>query len=855
MRSVRPAAWAGVRPSIRLRLLAALALLAAATLLVGVLSWYALDRANARLDRLHRLTLSTVAQALDLSKRATDLATSAPFLLALNSPYLIRSEGNAILAEIGQIRGQWPEVPGNSRAQSARFRRQSAEALARIATSIRSLMDAADRLDRQRDRTLHLRVVLSAMNKRYLNMATAARLDPAERREWVLLQRMADALLSAVHVGNLPGLGEYRRRFSALSRAPLAPGRADELRRLNALADGPDGIFAIRRKELDQNLLARTALFRIRHNAGLISDGALVQARNAERFLSRKREETASYIRLTKLIILGVGLGAVVLALFSALFVSGYVTGNIHAIADAMLRLAEGDRSTHLPRPKGAVDEIGKLLHSFRVFRANALRLDRSNRQLHRKNALFEKVFSNITDGVAIIGEDGRLGGVNPSFAQVLHLPEDTARKATGIREALAASPFAEAAAARGLGERFLRACELQSEDGCVLELRCSRLPDGGEVWLFSDATERRRIEERLGQIRRIESLGKVTGEVAHDFANILSTISTNLHLLESTDEAGAEEACRERISDAVEIGNSLTQRLLAFARKQRLEPERTELNALILGLEDLVGISLGEGVRLKIAPADRALYVRVDPGQLESAVLNLCLNGAQAIEGEGEIAISLRETDAGMAQICICDSGCGMDAKVLSRALEPFYSARRGGRGTGLGLSSVYGFITQSGGEMHIESAPGLGTSVFLNLPLAAEERMAPAPALDGASRILLVEDAPDARTHAARLLREMGHEVEALPGFAQARERMLRGAPFDCLLTDIHLENGHSGWALVDLCMQHHPGARIIATSGKELDREHVACRYGPRVMCMPKPLSRAVLESAFGRRFAAQ
>jgi len=324
-----------------------------------------------------------------------------------------------------------------------------------------------------------------------------------------------NSLIGAAYVDSLPGLGEYNRQFSRHARSFLASSAAngplrkyiDELR---ALATGPQSLFAVRRKELDQNIFAQGALFHIRHQSRLISEMATRQAKASEALLSKRRRETATAIGIAKITILTVGLGSALLALFSALYVSGYVTGNIRAISAAMERLARGDRSIALPRPRGGMDEIDKLLHSFRVFRANALRLDRSNRQLKRRNLLIERIFNNITDGVAILDETGRVTAANPCLKKVLRLPEDTEpHQMADIRELLARSPFAEDALRFGLGEEFRARTELHSPSGDVVEVRASQLPDGGEVWLFSDSTERHRIEERLGQIRRIEALGK----------------------------------------------------------------------------------------------------------------------------------------------------------------------------------------------------------------------------------------------------------------------------------------------------------------------------------------------------------
>ena len=832
--------------SIRLRLLLALGALAAATIMVGTLSWYALSRANSDLEKLHNQTLIEVTSAMALSKRSNDMTTSAPFLLGLKSPYLIHAEAEGLLAAIERIRQQWPQESG----RATRRQLSVVEPLRQLELAVNDLIGAADNLDQERSKVLVQRASLSALSQKVQIGVLIADMSEGERQIRVLIRSLINTLSGAAYSDSLPGLGEFQRKYTTLVSALVlqsAQGEMqDAMQQMQAMTSGPEGLFTIRRKELDQNLVAQNALFRIRYNSSLIGDMALEYAQNAEDFLSQKRKETASSIRFAKLVILTVGIASVTLALLSALFVSGYVTGNIKAISGAMQRLAQGDRSTKLPRPDGAMDEIGILLQSFRVFRANAMRLDRSNKQLNQRNTLFEKVSNNISDGVAIIDSDGCLTAANPSFTSVLQLPEGTLDHNFDMTEILAASMFSESARAQKLGCEFNKHAELQSADGYVIEVRCSRLPDGGGVWMFSDVTERRKIEERLGQIQRIESLGKVTGEVAHDFANILSTISGNLHLLETKPSGADSTGILRRISSAVEIGTSLTQRLLAFARKQHLTPERTELNALVAGLEDLVSIGLKEGVTLTANMTPDELFVQVDPGQLESAILNLCLNSNQAINSSGTIDITVKAGLGNTAEIIIADDGCGMAEETLKRAMEPFFSARSDGMGTGLGLPSVYGFAKQSGGELQIESAVNVGTTVRLTFPLVAAGPEI-ATRTDAKMRVLLVEDDPENLASVAQLLRGMGHDVDQASLFDVAQERLEGPDRYDLLLSDIHLDNGNSGWQLIEHSLKRAPQTKLIAMSGR-LPLHHVITeRYAGKVASLSKPVTAEKLAAA--------
>jgi len=832
-------------PDIRQRLWIALGLLAASTIFVGGIAWYALDRAGTRLERLHSETLTQVARALNLSKQSSDIATSAPFLLNLKSPYLIEREGRVLLTTLEPVLTAWPSVEASAQSPIDTYEVEIAAIVQKMKTAISDLVATAEKLNVEMDATLALNARLSRQEAAYYRLSTDEGRDSDERRIWLALQGMANELVGAGHAQNLPGMGEHQRNFQRMGRefnmAKAMDIQADAYSKLVEISIGEEGLFQVRRRELSRRLESQNALFRIRYNASAISDLAARFARNAEDFLSEERHKTAVSIDFAKAVILIAGLASVMIALLASIFVSGYVTGNIKAISDAMLRLAEGDRNIELRRKPVADDEIGKLHHSFRVFRANALRLDRSNRQLHQKNALFEKMFANISEGIAITSDTGNLTATNPNFADVLRIDPALLEGKPSIDAMMQRSEFADQAVAAGIRAGFRGFTELQNDAGQTLEVRCSRLPDGGGIWLFSDATERRQLDNRLRQIQHIESLGKVTGEVAHDFGNVLSTITTSIHLLDTGSKKTTRKTLLQRIENAAELGMSLTQRLLAFARKQRLMPEVVELNELVDGLTDLVSIGLKDGVRLTADLADEKLPVRVDPGQLESAILNLCLNASQAIEGQGEIHITVVKSSEKMAMVEVADTGCGMEESVLSRSLEPFFTARKDGHGTGLGLSMVYGFIKQTGGDIRIDSTPGKGTRVRLLLPIqAARKATDSTPEL---GRVLVVEDDPAELQVATELMQKLGYQVVSATNFSEAEACLQTSPGFEVVLTDLHLDQGRSGWSIVEYCLA-NTNSRIIVASGRMPLTHPYSNRREPRVICLEKPLTWEIL-----------
>ena len=825
--------------SVQGRLWAALILLAIAVLSASAVTWFALQRVDARLQDLHQETLSQVAQALDLSKRSSDLATSAPYLLNQRSNSMIQQEGAKLDIVLDRVRQDWPQTRFGTDTDGAR---SVSVILDSMSQAVTDLVDASSRLDRIQAAIRAQTAKLGALrNQASLAIDTDGMPDGTRLIWWSLQSMNADAL-NAAYAGNLIGVGEEQRHYlqqrQALDRRPLGVAQNQFLMDLEGVVWGNAGLFELRRQELSSNLNAQNALFRIRQDANRISEVASTYTNQAEAFLATERQASSRAIRGTRITVATISIIGLSLAIAAAIYVSRYVTFNISRVSSAMVRLAKGDNASVLPRRLGGQDEIGDLFRSFRSFRANALRLDRSNRQLDQRNALFEKVFVNISGGIAITDAMGKITAQNPAFTDILNLQFET-RRAVIIADWLTGERFKASATSLGLSHDHRGFCELTTDDGQILEVRASKLPDDGRVWLVEDVTERRKMSDRLQQIDRIETLGKVAGDTAHDFANILSTIRTHAHLLEHHKSETPDKSI-EAIANAVDFGASLTDRLLAFARKQSLAPERVDLNTLIEGMADLMEISLKPDVTLEISLTKNALFVSVDPGQFESALFNLLLNANNAIDDAGTIAVSLKQSDPEHAQIAIKDNGKGMSKDVLAHAVEPFFTTRENQGGTGLGLSIVYGFIHQTGGKMNIESTVGLGTDIEISLPLAMAEEISDLAPERG--HALLVEDDPKTRETVRRLLQRLGFDVKTSATAADACA-LLNQNRFDVLLSDLDLGCDMDGLELIDIAGTVSPMTQSILMSGK-FSRKHALPQHAT---FLQKPITQANLAGA--------
>ena len=376
---------------------------------------------------------------------------------------------------------------------------------------------------------------------------------------------------------------------------------------------------------------------------------------------------------------------------------------------------------------------------------------------------------------------------------------------------------------------------------------------------------EREAIEEALRQAQKMEAVGQLTGGIAHDFNNLLTVISGNLDL--ATRRLGAETDPRVHRAIASALAGAdraatLTQRLLAFSRRQPLAPRSVDANALLLGMSDLLHRTLGETVEVATLLAPTVWRIEVDPHQLESAVLNLAVNGRDAMPDGGTLTIETACTrlgpDEGTAgeevaagdyvEIVVTDTGFGMDAETAKRAVEPFFTTKDVGKGTGLGLSMVYGFVRQSGGHLRIESREGEGTSVRVYLPRAIEDAVeekqaetAAAPRGAVGETVLVCEDDDEVRAYTTELLRELGYQVIAAADGAEALAML--GNPetrVDLLFTDVVLPGGTSGAVLARRAVQLRPGLKVLYTTGYARDAIVQEGRLEPGIELVTKPFA---------------
>jgi PAS domain S-box-containing protein len=498
-----------------------------------------------------------------------------------------------------------------------------------------------------------------------------------------------------------------------------------------------------------------------------------------------------------------------------------------------------------------------------------------------REQTLMQSIFNHLPDAVLIVDRAGTISLCNPAVARIFgYAPEELIGQTTTLLYQDAAETRRVRAIKEDLDGReepaqvsvtFRRKSgETFPAETAISVLRDERNDPAGYLLLSRDVSRLVAQEEALRKSQRLEAIGQLTGGIAHDFNNLLTIITGNHELLEMELEDSGQRDLLSRANNAALMGARLTNRLLTFARRRKLEPAELDLNEQVLAMAELLRRTLGESVVLGTLLAPGLWRVRADPGEIENAVLNLAINARDAMPAGGKLIIEtsnvvLDATDVaaevGLAageyvRLAVSDTGAGMSHEVLARAFEPFFTTKEPGKGTGLGLSVIYGFVRQSGGHVTASSALGKGTTVTLYLPrvdAGAVETIAPARPASSAPMareiILLVEDNAEVRAVTARRLRHLGYRVIEAESGARAIEILNAGRKIDLVFSDIVMP-GMSGFELAHWLASHQPSVPVLLASGFAEDVARAGEPPASGLEILRKPYSGAELAQALRR-----
>jgi PAS domain S-box-containing protein len=495
-------------------------------------------------------------------------------------------------------------------------------------------------------------------------------------------------------------------------------------------------------------------------------------------------------------------------------------------------------------------------------------------RQVEERTRERDRTWLNSQDLLAVVDSGGSFLAVNPAWTGILGWrPEEVIghhHLDFSHPDERAASHAAHETARNGLLRQH--ECRVRHADGSYRWISWVASVDGDQVYasgrhITAEKQAQLQLEaaqEQLRQAQKMEAVGQLTGGLAHDFNNLLTGMSGGLELIQKRIKQGRIDEIDKYIDmaqAAAKRAAALTHRLLAFSRRQTLDPRPTHINRLIAGMEEFLQRSIGPSIELVVTGEPKLWTTLIDPNQLENALLNLCLNARDAMPKGGRITIetsnrvldpdkaSERDLPAGQyVALCVTDNGTGMSPETLARAFDPFFTTKPLGEGTGLGLSMIYGFVRQSGGQVRIHSVPGEGTRICLYLPfVSSDEEELPAhcdrtesqPSGDGET-VLVVDDEPSVRALVVDVLTDLGYAaIEAEDG--QSGFAKLKLQPrIDLLITDVGLPRGMNGRQLADAARGERPELKVLFITGFAENAVIGNERLAPGMHILTKPFA---------------
>jgi len=811
--------------SVRSRLLLSFAVIFASAMALALVGWIGIRDTRDALRDFQSHVLPDVARALELSQRTAAIAAMAPYVAESTRPFQLQSEEQALLARLSETERLAMALPEERNREL-----DVGPALVALKVSITELIEVTRKdLFLKEDLREYLYRLASASSE----------LPPMAGRETI--DSVFRDLMTAIEVTDPEMLALLRQRVtrntSLIDRNNLASSRIVNLIRDNL--DGTENVFVLRARQFQLRERKAFLVSRTRAEAERLGERVDAYVRNARAEVDLRGESVTRAVRSGAL---GIAILTLVCIAVAALGIRMVIrmVGSLGGITQVMSKLAQGDTEQSTPETARR-DELGALARAFEVFRDNARAVRRMANDIREQGNLLATVIESMKDGLSVFDRNGRLISWNRQYPVLLNLKRESVLHGMTLEEVQELLPerIHDGVGAPSVLAEFNRArqkhayrFELAFADGRVVEIRSNPMPGGGFVTLYRDLTERRAFEAQLRQAKKMEVLGQLTGGVAHDFNNLLAAITGNLYLLEqdgSLSEPGQRFATRAR--SAAERGATLTRRLLAFARLQPLTPSAVEVDAFIRDLADLIEYSVGQSVTVELDLNAGDACAWVDRGQLENALLNLSINARDAMPDGGTLRLVSRfDRVADAVSLEVTDNGLGMNQEVRERVFEPFFTTKAGS-GSGLGLSIVYGFIKQSGGDIELKTEPGKGTSFIMHLPTHAREfnREDELPALGESTSsqlVLLVEDDPDVRSALADLLRASGHAVTIAASAEEALD-VLEHTHQSLVLSDVDLGGEIHGVELMSQIAQRHPRLPRILMSG--LPAEILTSRFG--------------------------
>ena len=821
--------------------LSMLAISVVAFFMVGI-GWQSMRVSEASLSEFESQTLPEISTSLTLAEGVAQLAAIAPYTAGSGRPFQLQTESERIHRRILELRGVADSLMDSEFQQDIDKRLDDLQAtLEELVALVREeLYLREDGLAQQ----FRIRQLLPAENTTEVSsrqgLAWLLQLLEAPN---LLPDRMADVL-------NLSAQNEQVRS--------IAQDLLKAHQRLNDI-------------EQRKNYL----LIAIRAKSEQLSSKVSDFVGGLQKKVSRQRQEVSSFVATGQIWIIGISV-FLLLGLTRLYWYSQRMTRDLGVVTNDMEQLSLGVVESKPARIRRN-DEIGTLAETFDVFRQDALRRLEVTAELSEQKRLLETIFDNMNDGLSVFSAKGQLMAWNLGYQKLFDLTDEDLHIGMPIDEVQQLINRGEHKNLNLENQQVhmdevnesrhlkVQSFERHFDSGKIIEFRSKPMPEGGFVTLYTDLTERKSVESQLRQAQKMEMLGQLTGGVAHDFNNLLAAIMGNLQMLaDSHPQTQDQSRYIERASAVAEKSSNLVQRLLAFSRRQQLFPVSVGIDDLIEGMLDLVEYSVGTHIQVDKDLQCPNVFSLIDPSQLENALLNLALNSASAMPEGGRLSFStktctLPDTKIPAIRIRVEDTGEGISEEVIGRIFEPFFTTKPVGKGSGLGLSMIYGFVKQSGGDIKVTSELGKWTRVCLFLPQQEQNRVIADQSLESHdvsielpehSLVWLVEDDVEVCRVMREQLQQMSYLVQTFDHAEAVLNALEKGMVPDAIVSDVNLSGAMDGVALAHSIQSSEVGftGAILLMSGLPKDELEQKYQLKSNDLFIAKPFTIKELKRIF-------
>ncbi|RBO78442.1 PAS-domain containing protein [Marinomonas aquiplantarum] len=821
--------------------LSMLAISVVAFFMIGI-GWQSMRVSEATLSEFESETLPEISTSLTLAEGVAQLAAIAPYTAGSGRPFQLQTESERIHRRIIELRG--------------------------VADS---LMDSEFQVDIDK-RLDDLQATLE-------ELVALVREELYIREDGLAQQFRIRQLLpstNTVDISNQQGLAWLLQLLEAPSLLPERIANTLKLSQQGADVNSiAEDLLQAHQRLNDIEERKNYLLIAIRAKSEQLSQQVSDFVGGLQKKVSRQRQDVSSFVATGQNWIIGISL-FLLLGLARLYWYSQRMTKDLGVVTDNMEQLSLGkvDSKRALIRRN---DEIGTLADTFDVFRQDALRRIEVTAELSEQKHLLETIFDNMNDGLSVFSAKGQLVAWNLGYQKLFDLSDDDLHIGMPINEVQNLINRGEHKNLNLENQQVhmdevnqsrhlkVQSFERHFDSGKIIEFRSKPMPEGGFVTLYTDLTERKSVESQLRQAQKMEMLGQLTGGVAHDFNNLLAAIMGNLQMLSDSQPQSANQARYiDRALVVAEKSSNLVQRLLAFSRRQQLFPVSIAVDDLIEGMLDLVEYSVGSHIQVNSELQCPNVFSLIDPSQLENALLNLALNSASAMPDGGRLSFStktctLPDSDTPAIRIRVEDSGEGISDEVIGRIFEPFFTTKPVGKGSGLGLSMIYGFVKQSGGEIKVTSEPGKWTRVCLFLPQqlrpvamadqTSEQQVARIHLLEQ-SLVWLVEDDEEVCRVMREQLEQMGLIVQTFDCAESVLRALQKAILPEAIVSDVNLSGAMNGVALAHHIkeQEHAFQGDILLMSGLPKDELEQKYHLKSNDLFISKPFTIKQLERIF-------